>query len=226
MSVYEDDVSTSLSPASSSDSSQGALNDSQNTLITEPDDSRVVLATRGEEIRQVCYPAGSSCTHPNAQQKARALRLRLSLANYKVQTDQIDIPISQLQVKSTSNSTQLPTLPPRTNTPRRRTLSTQGLSNIPDIRFPEPSSERAPEDTNITSSPPPCTRSTSPQKESVDISQEPLATPVLPHQREGLLNPPALGGDMEDRGSAGDLTSRVVKDQAADGLLSLMHHQS
>ncbi|KAF5873592.1 putative cyclin-dependent kinase protein [Botrytis fragariae] len=44
----------------------------------------------------------TSLSHEEIRQKSQALRLRLSLANYKVKTNQIDLPLSRLQVRSTS----------------------------------------------------------------------------------------------------------------------------
>ncbi|TGO62811.1 hypothetical protein BCON_0017g00530 [Botryotinia convoluta] len=43
-----------------------------------------------------------SLSREEIRQKSQALRLRLSLANYKVKTNQIDLPLSRLQVRSTS----------------------------------------------------------------------------------------------------------------------------
>ncbi|TGO40754.1 hypothetical protein BHYA_0032g00350 [Botrytis hyacinthi] len=49
------------------------------------------------------FPSKSkSLSREEIRQKSQALRLRLSLANYKVKTNQIDLPLSRLQVLSTS----------------------------------------------------------------------------------------------------------------------------
>ncbi|KAF7948403.1 uncharacterized protein EAE97_003814 [Botrytis byssoidea] len=49
------------------------------------------------------FPSKSkSMSREEIRQKSQALRLRLSLANYKVKTNQIDLPLSRLQVRSTS----------------------------------------------------------------------------------------------------------------------------
>jgi hypothetical protein len=52
--IHEDDPLTSSSPASSSASTQGALNDSQDTIITEPEDIVVSRVMSRMEIQQVC----------------------------------------------------------------------------------------------------------------------------------------------------------------------------
>jgi hypothetical protein len=150
------------------------------------------------------------------------MRLRLRLAAFKVQSNQMDIPISQLRIKTLPMSPKLPKLPklpslPRpsatANTSQRRTPLP---SAIPEISLQKPSGEGP--RSLIPSSPPPPYRSTdstaSPRKEL-------FATPLLPRQAQGqgLLNPPTLGSPTwKDR----DLTSSAVKGKAADSLLSLM----
>lgn len=126
------------------------------------------------------------------------MRLRLRLAAYKVHSNQIDIPISQLKIKTAPPSPKLPTLP----TSSRRTP----LPSIPSIQLPSTHLE-----SDIPSSPP---------QESTE--KEVLSTPLLQRQRERLLNPPALGSPMwKER----ELTSSAVKGKAADSLLSLMRQE-
>jgi hypothetical protein len=106
--------------------------------------------------------------------------------------------------------------------------------NIPNIQLPRPSAEKKPVYTSdIPSSPPspyrgPTTESnklTSPHKEIDATTREGFATPLLPRQRQTMLNPLTLGSPIwEDRRS--ELTSSVVKGRAADGLLSLMRHKN
>lgn len=140
----------------------------------------------------------------NTSQKARAMRLRLRLAAYKVSSNQIDIPISQLQIKTAPHSPKPPTLPPP---PYRTPLP----SAIPRIRFPESPTRQDLEEA-IPSSPP----------QEASARKEPFATPLLPRQRQGLLNPPALDSPTwKDR----ELTSSAVKGKAADSLLSLMRQE-
>ena len=175
-----------------------------------------------------------------------ALQLRLRLASYKIRTNQIDIPMDRLQIKTTGNSPRLPVLP-RANTSKRRhplpsTATT--LSNIPNIRLQRPSSANEksttdpPQEPDLSSSPPAPHRSSSnsnhgnsdetdtpptpPSKDTGDVCDG-FATPLLPKQREGSLHPPLLGTPLgDDRKSERELTSSVVKGRAADGLLSLM----
>lgn len=148
--------------------------------------------------------------------------MRLSLANYKVQTNQMDIPISCLQIRSS-------VLQHRNGVyGTSRILRTPLPSiSIPNISLRKPSVENIhPSTTFVPSSPPSphirrieTDRLASPMKQKDAITNE-LSTP-LPRQREELLNPPVLGSPEEHH-----LTSSVVKGRAADGLLSLMHHHA
>lgn len=141
-----------------------------------------------------------------AKQRANALKLRLRLATYKVHTNQINTPLSQLQIRTSSS------LPPRQ---KRTPLPTTAA---PSIYLQHPSSENKTE--HIPSSPP--THQSPPPRRGEDDG---FATPILPRQRHGLLNPPILGTPMGKSGlSNEDLTSSVVKGRAADGLLSLLRH--
>ena len=160
----------------------------------------------------------------DTKQKARALKLRLSLAKYKVQTNQIDTPMSQLQIKTTSKPAGPPTLPsPRlADAPRSGPFSSTHPSNIPSLKPRAPNHEYT---RSFSSSPPPYLQSAS-GNDPEDGPRDCVSTPLLPRQRQSLLNPPSLGGDFEDRSPARELTSSVVKGRAAKGLLSLMGHQS
>lgn len=157
----------------------------------------------------------------------------MRLANYKVQTNQIDIPMSRLQIKtlaSTSASPELPRLPPRAaNTSQRRIPLPSTATALPDLRTPEDGGRRFERvrHVRIPSSPPPYLEITKHHVESAlstkenDVTSEDCMTPILPSQRQGLLYPPNLGSPVWN-----DLTSSVVKGRAADGLLSLMRQQN
>ncbi|KAH7418174.1 hypothetical protein BKA64DRAFT_653747 [Cadophora sp. MPI-SDFR-AT-0126] len=216
-----DPATSPSSPASSVTSQDNSgMNDSQNTTITIPDDSPLP-------------PRRSPLTREELRQKAREIKLRLSLASYKVRTNQIDIPISRLEIRSSTASSRIPPLP------RNTTLSSQihhhvsrpsTASQVPDINLQRPSAEmKRPQLVTMPSSPPSyhsaprsIDRLASPTKVANNTTREGFATPLLSAQRQGVLNPPSLGGSpsWEDRGS--ELTSSVVKGRAADGLLSLM----
>lgn len=199
-------------------SSPSAPNESQDTVITEPDSPMIRGITPGE-LRQVRSHFSLHIFSSNKWQKAQVMKLRLRLAAYKVQSNQMDIPISQLRIKtSVTPSTKLPTLlrPSKTaQTPQRRTPLP---SAIPDVNLQMPTSEEVHSRTNIPSSPP----SYSSLENAIFPGKEALVTPLLPRQRRALLNPPNLGSPAwKDR----ELTSSAVKGKAADSLLSLMHQQ-
>jgi hypothetical protein len=157
-------------------------------------------------------------------QKARALKLRLSLAKYKVETNQIDTPMSELRIKNSSEPTELPTIPrvANQNLPRTDPFSSKRLSKFPNLK---PRDRKLEYTRSFSSSPPPYLELPS-QNEPDDEPRASVSTPLLPRQRQRLLDPPSLGGDFEDRSPARELTSSVVKGRAAKGLLSLMGHQS
>ncbi|KAH6720049.1 hypothetical protein BKA61DRAFT_730428 [Leptodontidium sp. MPI-SDFR-AT-0119] len=193
---HHDDPSTApTSPASSFTSQDNSgLNDSQNTTITIPDDSPLP-------------PRPSPLTREELRQKAREIKLRLSLASYKVRTNQIDIPISRLEIRSSSTSSRIPPLPRITT----QCSQTQQISrpstaqHIPAINLQRLSAEKTrPQPVAIPSSPPTdretletSERFMSPTKVANDTTREGFATPLLPIQRQGVLNPPSFGWQSE-----------------------------
>ncbi|KAL7626022.1 hypothetical protein AAE478_002791 [Parahypoxylon ruwenzoriense] len=95
-----------------------AIDTSQDTTITEPDTEG---ATPTPLPVHVSPRQQSGMTREEARraQKAETLRLRLSLASYKLRTGQTDVPLEQLEAKSLLRSSrreeeqqQPPTLPP------------------------------------------------------------------------------------------------------------------
>ncbi|CZT49249.1 uncharacterized protein RSE6_10063 [Rhynchosporium secalis] len=212
-----DHTNEPTSPASSCTSlDDSALNDSQLTNITIPDDN--------------ILPPRPFLTREQLRQKAREVKLRLSLASYKVRTNQIDIPISRLEIRSSTTSSRIPPLPRSTTQSSQAQQATRPSSapQVPYSSFQGPSAEiKQAQQATIYSSPPArCSTQelslASPTKSENHVSRAGFATPLLPRQQQGLLNPPSLGGSpsWEERGN--ELTSSVVKGRAADGLLSLM----
>jgi len=157
------------------------------------------------------------------------LKLRLKLASYKVRTNQIDVPISRLQIKTLSSTTpELSRLPRLANSSERRVSLPATATTLPHIRLQTPE-RRQPYHVRIPSSPPPYLevakhQSVSPHQETVAIragESESCTTPILPRQRQGILNPPALGSPIW-----AEVTSSVVKSRAANGLLELMRQEN
>ncbi|CAG8982737.1 hypothetical protein HYALB_00001018 [Hymenoscyphus albidus] len=131
--------SPSVSPSSSFGSSHAALNDSQQTVLTEPD--QLPTAPNSFEVPNVPR-ASSPLTKEQAREKSKKLRLRLQLAAYKVQTNQIEVPIDRLELR-TSSSTMSSPIPPRhtmqvpsATIPRPWTAT----SRVPTIQLQGPSS--------------------------------------------------------------------------------------
>ncbi|KAI8289089.1 hypothetical protein K4K56_007761 [Colletotrichum sp. SAR 10_98] len=87
----------SASPATSSVFDNSAMDTSQNTtILTEPDQEQAARTTTTTLPPQ---RPRRLLTREEARQKARILRLKLGLANYKLQTGQEDVPLDRLQVK-------------------------------------------------------------------------------------------------------------------------------
>ncbi|KAJ0387970.1 hypothetical protein COL922a_001250 [Colletotrichum nupharicola] len=87
----------SASPTTSSVFDNSAMDTSQNTtILTEPDQEQAARTT----TTTLPPPRPRRLlTREEARQKARILRLKLGLANYKLQTGQEDVPLDRLQVK-------------------------------------------------------------------------------------------------------------------------------
>ncbi|PBP19630.1 hypothetical protein BUE80_DR009666 [Diplocarpon rosae] len=193
----DDCLEAIVSPSSSCESQNNVdLNDSQNTTITVPDDPPPAQA--------------SPLTREQLYQKAREIKLRLSLASYKVRTNQIDIPISQLEIRASTTSSRTHSLSRFTlNSSQTRISQPSTASSTPNISLQEPSAEKKrPQPVDITSSPPPYC-STQANLEKLASQTNPQSPPVL-----GSL---ALGND---------LTSSLVHVRAADSFLSLMGPQN
>ncbi|TGO28781.1 hypothetical protein BPAE_0023g00460 [Botrytis paeoniae] len=76
-------------------------NNSQSTeSIISNESSFIPTTISTPRIYRTCK--SKSLSREEIRQKSQALRLRLSLANYKVKTNQIELPLSRLQVRSTS----------------------------------------------------------------------------------------------------------------------------
>ncbi|KAK2000093.1 hypothetical protein LX36DRAFT_741265 [Colletotrichum falcatum] len=83
----------SASPDTSSVFDNSAMDISQeNTMLTEPDAEQSARAQPPARPRRLL-------TREEARQKARILRLKLGLANYKLQTGQENLPLDRLEVK-------------------------------------------------------------------------------------------------------------------------------
>jgi hypothetical protein len=176
--------------------------DSQLTNITEPDvgpQTPGVPSPTVSELREV----STGRSNPSWEnyysrdiQNATALRLRLQFAMYKVKTNQLDIPLSRLELLSPT-----PALPSVASPSK---LADDELPNT-QPSAPSPSEDATPQALALSV---PATATASPSKSDVDMA---MATATRPMQ-----------APMAESEPCEDLASSVVKGCAADGLLSLM----
>lgn len=90
----EDASSRSDSPDTSSLFDTSANDASWATATTEPDSAP---ATAAAALERIPFTRPRALTREQAREKAEILRLRLSLANYKVRTGQTSVPLADLQ---------------------------------------------------------------------------------------------------------------------------------
>ncbi|KAG9246261.1 hypothetical protein BJ878DRAFT_298818 [Calycina marina] len=140
------------------------------------------------------------------RKRAESMALRLRLAAYKVDSNQIDVPISQLQVKSE------PSLPLLHQSSGSSTFSSKRRtplpSTVPDIAMQRATSEPRPATSGSTSSPP------TPK----DSNARPVKgkRPILTIARGGTTSSTCIDPD---------LTSSGGKKSAVDSLLNLMRQK-
>jgi hypothetical protein len=155
-----------------------------------------------------------------AKQYAQMLKLRLKLAMYKVQTNQELLPFDALEILPTTTrppSVTLAVQPPsdhREHSPERPTSLSDAPRLLPaPTLLPTAYSSRKIE--YVRSSPPP----------SPPTTKEPeVATPIAARRVQKLMSLPAsaFGNVVASPEKEHDLTSSVVKGQAASSLMELM----
>ncbi|PBP28970.1 hypothetical protein BUE80_DR000095 [Diplocarpon rosae] len=175
----DDCLEAVFSPSSSCESQNDVdLTDSQNTTITVPDDP------------PPAHP--SPLTREQLYQKAREIKLRLSLASYKVRTNQIDIPISRLEIRASTTPSKNHSFSRFTlNSSQTRISQPSTASNTLNTSLQEPLAEKMrPQPVSITSSPPSfCStqgnleKLVSPTK-CMTAARGCILTPLPPGQRE------------------------------------------
>ena len=209
--------------------SQNSYKDSavSSVLDFDPDDTMVSQQTAATEVTEPLRSRISEVSQRlslarlwillNHFQHAETLRLRLRLAHFKVQTNQTDLPLSQLQISRNDPSPSQESILQRNDQ--------QPLPKLlpAPVLLPTAYSARMIARPHDLSSPP-CSPDRGTQKESADI----FRTPALPRQKvptdlRQLSSPPGSEErmpkrDYEDEDS---LTSSVVRGNAAIGLLGL-----
>ena len=192
-----------------------------NTPSEENDDSQGSSIERKSFSSLINYDPSSQTSNLvfKTISNAEKLRLRLRVAMYKVKTNHIDVPFSELHARS-----QAPQIPTQTAVEQavaelrreaHEVIARQARQSMPKLR-PAPvlqsnaSSSRVIGDTNLPSSPP---GSVSPEKLSMTA-----ATPLrIVRKVDSLSSSPQI----PERPSEAGLTSSVVKGRVAEGLLGL-----
>lgn len=222
----------SVSPDASSLFDVSGMNTSQDTTITEPDLDAPITATATAPTAPVAPAAAPTLslsstfasppppqtrrisTREELKQKTEILKLRLSLANYKVKTGQVDVPLDRLQVRPvpgmTRRRTPLPSMSAHTverSTPAqqwyrlandRKTTAAAAVASLPA----QAGRESARDGEGSTGmSPPPADKHVLPRLSSASMS-----IVSTPRQRDA---------DEES------LSSSALRGGAAKGLLSL-----
>ena len=144
------------------------------------------------------------------------------MAMFKLETNQIGVPLSRLQLPSRTGSTSSTSpQPPSTSQPNTQ-APVPKLLPAPVLRPTAYSSRRIEEPQTLSS--PPRSLEASPVK---DASDDVFLTPALPKRRVPntkmqMSSPPdsvGCGTPQEDDG----LSSSIIKGRAAAGLLGLLH---
>ncbi|KAI1312145.1 hypothetical protein F5Y03DRAFT_265599 [Xylaria venustula] len=211
----------SISPEDSSLFDNSTIENSQVTVISEPDVETAVIPAVTPAVTEN-RPRQGSMTREEARQKAEILRLRLGLASYKVKTNQTDVPLEKLQVRplpgrslrrtpSTVLSPALQTMPAQSKTTVSKRDEAQRLSSPARIERgfgrtalpPAPSSSRRGSGSSTSST----VANTSPIR--TQESDQTLPSQVLSTPQQRLARKDGDGLLDKDRGGA------------AEGLLSL-----
>ncbi|POS78288.1 hypothetical protein DHEL01_v203318 [Diaporthe helianthi] len=233
----------SLSPDASSLFDVSGINTSQDTTITEPDTDAPIMATAAAApptapVAPAAVPTASlagTLTSPQLlppppqtrrissreelRQKTEILKLRLSLANYKVKTGQVDVPLDRLQVRPipgmTRRRTPLPSM--SAHTVERSTPAQQWYRLGHDRRTTAAIAQA--EATSLPAQPARegegSTRGMSPPDKYVVPRLSSASMSVVSTPRRGQRD------DEEDADEDESLTSSALRGGAAKGLLSL-----
>ncbi|KAI0440183.1 hypothetical protein F4803DRAFT_486257 [Xylaria telfairii] len=207
--------STSPEDASVFDSS--TMDNSQVTVISEPDVDTTVAAPAVTEHRR----RQGSMTREEARQKAEILRLRLGLASYKVRTNQADVPLERLQArpmpgrlpKQTRATILLPPL--RATSPRSIALAAMSRSNEKRLSSPA----RIEGSLSETVLPKVPSRRIEPGR--VVMSADVNKSPIRRREQEQTLPPACLNTPQRRAIETSDVLSDSERGGAAEGLLSL-----
>ncbi|KAI3399866.1 hypothetical protein diail_5377 [Diaporthe ilicicola] len=208
----------SVSPDASSLFDVSGMNTSQDTTITEPDLDAPTTATATAPVALAATPVPSISnplisplppqTRPAStrEEKTEILRLRLSLANYKVKTGQVDVPLDRLQVRPVPGMT------------RRRTPLPSMSAHTVERSTPAQQWYRMANDRKVTATALPAHAGGSTARDG-DGQPEKHILPRLSSASLSIVSTPRhkqWDAEEEER-----LTSSALRGGAAKGLLSL-----
>ncbi|ROW12787.1 hypothetical protein VMCG_00641 [Cytospora schulzeri] len=220
----------SISPDASSLFDTSVMNTSQDTTITEPDtDAPITTTANTTATAPVLTPSSvidtlSSLPPPppppravptreEFRQKAEILRLRLSLATYKVKTGQADVPLEKLQVRPvpgmTRHRTPLPSMSAHTiqrSTPAQQWYRSRAPHGSRDVAVAAAAAAAAAAEEDV------------PSHDKTAAKSSPPGKTVLP--APSVLSTPRKRRSEEEEEEA-RLTSSALRGGAAKGLLSL-----
>ncbi|KAI0481693.1 hypothetical protein F4859DRAFT_430276 [Xylaria cf. heliscus] len=213
----------SVSPEDSSLFDNSTVDNSQVTVISEPDvDTTAAPAAPVPPAVTETRPRQGSMTREEARQKAEILRLRLGLASYKVRTNQEHVPLERLQVRRVpgrflkrSSATVL--LPPlQATSPRSIALAAMSRSNE-QKRLSSPARIEGPLPQTVLPTAPSHRRDSGISLAAADVHK----TPIRGREQEQTLPPACLNTPQRKLTETGNALSDSERGGAAEGLLSL-----
>ncbi|KAK5631764.1 hypothetical protein RRF57_007478 [Xylaria bambusicola] len=212
----------SMSPEDSSLFDNSTIENSQVTVISEPDVETTVAPVTTEN-----RPRQGSMTREEARQKAEILRLRLGLASYKVKTNQTDVPLERLQKRPIPGKVTKKT-PTKQNPPATSLSSTLQATSVQCLaamakrseeqHLSSPARIERASPRNLV--PPAPSHSRSGSGSSVpgtDVNESPLRT----QESERRLPPEVLSTPQQRLPKIDDRFEDSERGGAAEGLLSL-----
>ncbi|KAL8872888.1 MAG: hypothetical protein Q9174_001560 [Haloplaca sp. 1 TL-2023] len=234
-SVADQHVNTEISEAvneRNEDSTQETCNDVGSSFFdSDPDDTMNTQQTAATELSQPSHPTQSSVPtfspvmvrHTDRKKHAEILRLRLRLALFKVQTDQTNIPLSQLRIPNATRQRD-PVSAEIAPVPSKSPVRT--LLPAPILK-PTASSMRKNERRHFLSSPPSSGGSSPAESSKHDTSQESAIRHREVNASQQLSSPPASqdGHGLKAPREDVSLSSSAVKGHLAASLLDLRENR-
>ncbi|KAK4146334.1 uncharacterized protein C8A04DRAFT_25843 [Dichotomopilus funicola] len=183
----------SVSPDATSVFDNSIVDNSQATVITEPDIASLVPATAPVPVTLPASLSRPRMTREQARQKAEILRLRLGLASYKVRTNQTEVSLDALEARAAE-----------IKRPARNSFSAHGRSESHGQQnaYPAPTSLSA-------SFPPPGTASSS----TTRGGRRPLPAAPVRRPSMGVERGPRLAAPSRSPRFAQSRPATIIRDE-------------